>query len=410
MLYVVSRKCPKGKEMSLDQLLSGKECNSAHRERNYPGTVTRCCDAMPSGLYTAEDIQRFISNLENIIPLIRYTPREYREFTIPKRSGGRRKICAPCGDLDNAQIIFREYLESGPGALYHTAAFAYCKERSTLLCMKRHQANKSNWFLKIDFSDFFGNTNKDFVISKLSQIVPYNMILSHPKGREMFLEALDICFKDGGLPQGTTTSPMLTNLAMIPFDHELSKRLHKQGFVYTRYADDMQISHQKKFDPEKVQEIIKSVLSDLDMPFHIKDEKTRFGSCAGRNWNLGLMLNKDNKITIGHKTHKLMKARVHAFLMDEKNKRPWSKHDVEILAGQIAYMKSIEPQTVQYITTHLSHKVGLQFDKIISKRLKMENTHNNLNVFTPRRSSGNVIRNANDFDTVPDFDAFVPFF
>lgn len=47
---------------------------------------------------------------------------------------------------------------------------------------------------------------------------------------------------DGCLPQGTSTSLMLSNFVFIEFDMILSYYCNKFGIVYTRYADDIFIS------------------------------------------------------------------------------------------------------------------------------------------------------------------------
>lgn len=375
MPYVVTYKPPKGKEISLDQILFCEtDYTSLHKQRVYPGTVTRHYDSLPHGLYRAAEIRRLIAKLSDL-PLIKaYYPSDmrgqYRTFTIPKRSGGQRTICEPCPRLYQDQVNLRTLFEKDFSALYHTTAFAYCKGRSIIHCIKRHQANKSKWFLKLDFENFFGNTNMSFVLRQLSQIAPFSEVMKDEQGSKLLEKALRICFFDDGLPQGTPISPMLTNLVMIPIDHELNKALHARGFVYTRYADDMQISHREKFKPDDVIAIVNSVLRRFCAPYTIKQEKTRFGSSSGRNWNLGLMLNGENQITIGHKQHKLMKARMHSFVMDTKNGKPWPREDVMRLAGQLAYFQCVEHQTVKHIVKHLDTKLNVNFSSILKRQLK----------------------------------------
>ena len=310
MLYIVTGKYPKDTSMSLDQILFGESNTSSHKERTYPGTVTKCYKDMPDGLYTKDDIQRLINKLAEYVQIYEKVEKKYHHFEIPKKSGGMRHICEPYETLKFAQIELRKLITNDIGPLYHTSAFAYCKGRNTLNCIKKHQANKSNWFLKLDFSDFFGSTNKNFVMSQLRKIVPFNLIIEDDIGKIMLEKSLDMCFLNNGLPQGTPISPMLTNIIMIPFDHELNRRLHKKGLVYTRYADDIQISGRYHFDVNEIIKIVKEVVHQVQAPYTLNETKTRFGSKKGKNWNLGLMLNKDNKITIGHKQHKFLKANI----------------------------------------------------------------------------------------------------
>ena len=65
------------------------------------------------------------------------------------------------------------------------------------------------------------------------------------KGKAELTKALELGFLDGGLPQGTPLSPTVTNIMMIPVDFKVARELREhnhQRFVYTRYADDFQIS------------------------------------------------------------------------------------------------------------------------------------------------------------------------
>lgn len=369
MSYITTYKPAKGASISLDQMLgSTVDISICRKPRPYPGTVTRRCETPP---YAQGDVRRLIELLKRL-PYI-HTPRnlhkEYKIYTIPKRSGGERKICAPSETLYRDQVTLRTLFEKEFFASYHTTAFAYCKGRNSKRCLQRHQANKSRWFLKLDFEDFFGNTSKEFVMQQLASIAPFSEVIKYEDGKQALSDAIDICFLNNGLPQGTPISPMLTNLIMIPFDHEINRILHAKGFVYTRYADDIQISHKDKFIPGEIVNLIKLQLRSMNMPYRLKTAKTRFGSSSGKNWNLGLMLNNENKITIGHVNHKLMKARLHSFAMDFMHHKPWNMSDVQKLAGQWAYFKSVEPITADYIMIQLSNKLRIDIAALIKLSL-----------------------------------------
>ena len=104
---------------------------------------------------------------------------------------------------------------------YHTAAFAYVKKRSTVDAVKRHQKNSSKWFAKLDLHDFFGSTTLDYAISMFSMVFPFSEIVKEPQGEEALRTAMSLAFLNGGLPQGTPISPLITNVMMIPVDFKV---------------------------------------------------------------------------------------------------------------------------------------------------------------------------------------------
>lgn len=295
-------------------------------------------------------------------------PKEYNHFTIPKKTGGRRSIDEPSPSLKMRQERIKRRIIDDVLPLAHTAAYAYRRGRSTKHCRMRHQLNKSKWFLHLDVKNFFGSLDKEFVMRMICMVYPYSELSERKK--EKLASIMDYCFLNNGLPQGTVISPALSNLCMIPFDCEISKLLAEKGYVYTRYADDIEISRKKDFDPHEPIEIIYEVLDMLDAPLVLKQEKTHYGSIAGRNWGLGLMLNKDNKLTIGHEKHKKLKAELFNLLMDAKNNKDNLcnlKDRAGKLQGKLSYFKYIESDYEKYIVEKLEKKVGITLRSILMK-------------------------------------------
>lgn len=284
----------------------------------------------------------------------------YHSFKIPKRSGGLRRIDAPLDELMTALRDLKYLFEKKLYANYHTAAFAYVRGRSTIDAVKRHQQNQSRWFLKLDFHDFFGSTTPEFVMSMLSQIFPFSEIVKREYGKNALQKALSLCFLNGGLPQGTPISPTLTNLMMIPIDHAIARlgREHAPHLVYTRYADDIILSSQYNFNWREVQNEVMRITKNFGAPFELNTAKTRYGSSAGRNFNLGVMLNKDNQITIGHQKKKTAKACVFQFMQDFTNDRPWSLDETQHLQGVLSYYRMVEPNFVDELYKKYSEKFG----------------------------------------------------
>lgn len=297
----------------------------------------------------------------------------YRIFKIPKSSGGLRTISAPQDELKDAQNELKHILEDECGMLYHTSAFAYIHGRSTIDAVKRHQRNESNWFAKFDLHDFFGSINKEYLMKILNRLYPTCILMEYEDGFEAISKSMDVAFLNGGLPQGSPLSPLLTNIIMIPFDYRISSGFRKlvvdgkeTPCVYTRYADDFLVSSRYKFPVSECVKLIHSVIEEFGAPFELNAKKTRFGSRAGANWNLGIMLNKDNQMTIGHKNKKLFQAMLHSYAMSKMNGEPWEIGDVQELAGKMSYYKMIEKETIEGIVHKMSMK--LRFDIMTSIR------------------------------------------
>lgn len=382
MPYITLKTAPYFKQMSLDDILTGIDDIHPYMVPHGGGSATRTyhpkrvnpkllekidIDALIC-LFKAFNLSHQDLFRDDMKPL-------YYSFDIPKRSGGWRKINAPLPELKDAQYELRDILTKHCGALYHTAAYAYVPGRNCLAAQKRHQYNESKWNLKTDFSDFFGSTTPEFVERQLKQIFPFSEIMRHPEGRQALLKSLSICFLNGGLPQGTPISPMLTNLIMIPIDYKLANALRnfeplKQNFVYTRYADDIQITSKYDFDYRAIINFMRETLKSENAPYIVKDEKTRYGSTAGSNWNLGLMLNKDNQITVGHRVKRQFKAALCNYIMDKKNGKNWTLEDVQILYGKASYYRSIEPEYFNHLFKHYSEKFGIDAEGSIREDLR----------------------------------------
>lgn len=290
----------------------------------------------------------------------------YRSFKIPKKSGGFRQIDAPEDELMSALTelkgLFERLFVVRGGALYHTSAFAYIKGRNTIDCVKRHQSNESKWFCKLDLSNFFGSTTIEFVEKMFSLVYPFSEVIADERGREEFRKAIGLAFLDGGLPQGTPISPLITNIMMIPIDFELANGLRnfeKNTFVYTRYADDFIISSKFDFDFKKVEAYLIDTFNKYGAPFTLNTKKTRYGSSSGSNWNLGVMLNKDNEITVGYKTKKRFKAALASYVMDRNNGTPWSLGDLQTLNGNYSYYRSVEKENIDTLVYNVNKKFGV---------------------------------------------------
>ena len=371
VVYLTTRQSPRYEQIDLFDLLAGEiDIDTGPKAITATRTIMTSNSADYYKQEFIDDIGiRLIAYAERHAPL-REVDRHtlYDHFAIPKRSGGLRNINKPRPEMSCALIELRTLLSYAIPWGYHTNAYAYIRGRQTLSAVQKHQAAGSKWFLKLDMRDFFGNTNKDFVLSMLNHIAPFNLICSKPEYRKALGEALDLAFLDDGLPQGSELSPMLTNIVMIPFDYELSKALRAAGvYTCTRYADDIMVSCKHSFNPKAIEQIVNDTLKKLDAPYSLKEEKTKYGSSAGSNWLLGLMLNGSGDITVGHKNKKRFRAMCHNFV---EHPSMWSLEDMQHLAGLLSYYDSVEHDYFVELINKINEKHHTDFRSQLRSAMK----------------------------------------
>lgn len=380
MVYIVVKQSPMYKQMNIEDLLFGSVCDNLLISKNIGNTKTYCLEELPEKLHRAINKGALINKLKEFnqsVDHLRMVDRAklYYSFLIPKKTGGTRRIDAPNPELMDALRSLKTLFETSFGAkvLYHTSAFAYIEGRSTIDAVKRHQANESRWYAKFDLSNFFGNTTMEFTMQQLSMIFPFSEIIKIPEGRAELERALDLAFLNGGLPQGTPISPLITNIIMIPIDFKLKKALRDfdgKYHVYTRYADDFIISSRYDFNFRNVEKLIADTIVDSGAKFRLKPEKTRYGSTAGRNFNLGLMVTSENRITIGNAKKRQIEMLMRNYAIDVKNGNRWGLSDVQVFAGQLSYLRMVEPDVFERIVQHINGKFSIDIMSEIKADLK----------------------------------------
>lgn len=378
MPYVTIKLPPMYRQMSLEEFLFETDTKPTIINENETNTRTYFVEKVPDKIRRQYDFDKMAHQIIDFFHStweLRRKPREelYHTFYIPKRSGGLRRIDAPNPELMDALRQFKTILETDFKAMYHTAAFAYIKNRSTLDAVKRHQANESKWFAKFDLSNLFGSTTLDFVMKMFSMIYPFSKFFENDHYAGEFKDCLELAFLNGGLPQGTPVSPLITNIMMIPIDYELAngfRDFHKQRYIYTRYADDYTISSRYDFDYRQVEWYIQSTLRKYDAPFQINESKTKYGSSAGKNYILGCLLTKDNEITIGSKKKKQFHAMLASYVMDKKNGIEWNKEDVQVMEGYRNYYRMVEREKIDNMVKSIGDKFNVDIPMLIKEDLR----------------------------------------
>jgi RNA-directed DNA polymerase len=185
-------------------------------------------------LQTSEDLARYLGVDQSAMLRLLYKAPDrerYRQFEIPKRSGGMRKISAPHGLLREMQDKLQKDLQSLYAA--HPSAHGFIEKRSIASNARAHVGKR--WVLNIDLVDFFPTINFGRVRG-LFMKPPFEM------GAAAATVCAQIVTYRNGLPQGAPTSPVLSNFIAATLDRQLLRLARQNKLVYTRYADDITLS------------------------------------------------------------------------------------------------------------------------------------------------------------------------
>lgn len=227
----------------------------------------------------------------------------YKVYEIDKRDGGKRTIEHPSRPLKAIQRwVNSNLLEKLP---VHACATAYSKGVGIKFNAKLH--SKTNYTLRLDFELFFPSF-KSVHIRKFLELLP---------SREFSLSARDIAFltrifcRNGGLTVGAPSSPKLTNVMMYSFDHKVSEWCRKRNLVYSRYADDIFVSSQKKYELENVEAMVAECCKQFSFSkLRIKKSKTLQLSRKYHRSVTGLVITTERRVSLGRERKRMIRSLV----------------------------------------------------------------------------------------------------
>jgi RNA-directed DNA polymerase len=257
----------------------------------------------------------------------------YREFYIPKKSGGTRTIKAPYPSLMECQNwIYHNILKFQK---IHPAAHGFTKDKSIITNAKVHL--KQNQFLKIDIKDFFSSISINRIIYIFKKIGYTNQVA-------FYLSSL--CTYEEYLPQGAPTSPIISNLISESLDCRLMNLAKKFNLRYTRYADDLAFSGGKI--STKLVSYIKKIINQEG--FEVNEEKTLLYCRKGKRILTGisianeeLAIPREYKRRLKQEIHFINKFGISSHIKKMKLKNP---DYIESIIGKLNFWLSVENKNV----------------------------------------------------------------
>lgn len=289
---------------------------------------------------------------------------QYKSFSISKKNGGVRTIEAPVKGLKLLQQCINFLLQLGfePNA----AANGFVQNRSVVTNAKRHIGK--TYVYNTDLSNFFPSIKFRRVKSVL-MLDPINL------NDDIAFIVANICCKDGQLPQGAPTSPVISNIICNRLDKKLVRLARKYKSSYTRYADDITFSSMEYCFDKKFEKELNVIIKEEQ--FSVNTSKVRLQKRGYRQEVTGLIVNE--KVNLRKSYVKEIRLWLHiwekydyfsALAAFQKNYLKYAKGTsfINVLHGKLEYMKMVKGHE-----DLLYKKYASQFESLLNSESESKN-------------------------------------
>jgi RNA-directed DNA polymerase len=244
---------------------------------------------------------------------------KYVTFEIPKRRGGTRTIKAPADKLKLVQeklsMLLQDCLDEINDAKQREDLIAHGFRRKRSIITNARQHRNRRYVFNIDLENFFPSINFGRVRGYFIRDKSFQL------DEDVATVIAQIACHENALPQGSPCSPVISNLIAHVLDMHLVRLVSKVGCTYSRYADDLTFSTNKKDFPVEI-----AKPSDTDphlwVPgrelqrlithsgFSINSGKTHMQYRDSRQEVTGLVVNQ--RINVRHEYRHNVRAMVHS--------------------------------------------------------------------------------------------------
>lgn len=284
---------------------------------------------------------------------IRNTDNLYSQFTIKKKNGSDRHISAPDPELKEIQSRLSDLLQDCLNNIRENSkednnfSHGFERNRSIITNAEKHKSKK--WVLNIDLSNFFDEFNFGRVRGYFLKNKNFSL------NTELSTLIAKIACHQDKLPQGSPCSPVITNLILVSLDRRLSNLCNRAGCTYTRYADDITISTNKKEFPRNIikshnensidlnKKFLKEIISS---GFQINLNKLRIFDRKCRQEVTGLTVNRF--VNVDNKYAKKIRAMAHSlftkggYTLTDKKTREQRAGNINELGGMLSFIDYVD--------------------------------------------------------------------
>ena len=242
--------------------------------------------------------------------------KKYIEFEIPKKNGKTRKIKAPVDQLKHLQRRLADLLNScfdeiSSKAQKKSLSHGFRKNYSIITNANNHKNKR--YVFNVDLQDFFPSINFGRV---RGFFIKNNSFSLNEKVATVIAQ---IACHNNEIPQGSPCSPIISNLIAHLLDIRMVNLAKHSKCTYSRYADDLTFSTNRKDFPSSIAikkddnnwDVSQKLIREIEkVGFCINPTKTSMQFKTSRQVATGLIVNK--KVNIKSEYYKKARSMCYA--------------------------------------------------------------------------------------------------
>ncbi|WP_343739984.1 reverse transcriptase domain-containing protein [Delftia tsuruhatensis] len=257
------------------------------------------------------------------------------------QGGKTRNVLVPSEKLRNFHDFLRLFLlDFLP--FNNDVVFSYRKGVSAYDAVIKHSASKS--FFVCDIANFFPSIKRNLIKTTLlraKELCPIDDLES------VVEKILDLVCTDAGLPQGFSTSPVISNSVLLEFDNAFHEYATEKGLLFTRYSDDIIISSQNTEGLEGIETTVCDFLyKTMGANFSLHFGKSRLLYSGVKIKLLGMVLLPNGQVSVDASIKNEIEVLIHFYLRDRNKFADKVDGDTQKaearLAGLVNYVNTID--------------------------------------------------------------------
>jgi len=256
----------------------------------------------------------------------------YRERDLPKRGGGTRRLRVPSPRLANVQRRFHRQVFRT--LTPHVASHLY-RRSGTIGAAKVHVGKR--YFYHGDIASFYPSVGREIIAGALRDRLGVTPAAAQ--------RLCGLTFCEAELPQGAPTSPAIGEIALWKLDCRLHGYAQSLRGSYTRYADDIAISTNRRLSSRMLDRIRGIV---IDEGFVLNDKGGLFEPGRKRAY-LGIGFNGDLNVRGEYR------GEIRRLLRGwKKGVFNLSEDDLKSLSGKIDWVYRVKPSAGETLRRYLA--------------------------------------------------------